>query len=307
MSVSKLAALIACQLALVSPLFAQANDRGENPDVVIEGTREPEQQVEAMTRAIIRPQRGDLPMARFYAPICIGVVGMQADYARTLIARMQETARLVRLPVGGEGCTVNVLVAFVHDGAENLDALRVREPQLFATLKDYEFERIKRGNGVVQAWHGTEAKGADGMPFHGALIQTVATGMPRSVAKNTPFSAARLDGQVRLDMTAAMVLIDAEMTPGKTLQQLADYAALRALTSVYDTTAGGPSTVPTILSLFADGDDPPAGLTAFDRAFLEAAYFIPDTASESQMYDATWNRYREMMEDAGRESDPAPR
>ena len=55
-------------------------------------------------------------------------MGMKADYARTLIARMEETAREIDVPVGGDECLVNVLVAFVRDGAKNLDDLREAEP-----------------------------------------------------------------------------------------------------------------------------------------------------------------------------------
>ena len=63
-------------------------------------------------------------------------MGMKADYARTLIARMEETARVINVPVRGPYNLVNVLVAFVRDGAKNLDDLREAEPKLFATLRD---------------------------------------------------------------------------------------------------------------------------------------------------------------------------
>lgn len=290
------AALIVSPLLLSMPLAAQETTPDPIDDIVVEGVREREQAVETTARAITRRQRVDKPLAKFYAPICIGVFGMQPDYARTMIARMEDVASELDLPIGGEDCKVNVMVGFVRGDARDLDRLRAEEPDLFATLKDYEFDRIKRGNGAVQAWHGTEVKDVDGQPFQGALLQTLQYGPPRSVAKSTPFSGARLGGQIRVDMTGAMVLIDAERTPGKTLQQLADYAAMRAFASIDDLSTGEGFHLPTILSLFADDHEPPGALTTFDRAYLEAAYALPPSASDSQIFDATWVRYRRLAD-----------
>ena len=130
------AALIVSPLLLAMPLAAQETTPDPIDDIVVEGVREREQAVETMTRAITRRARYDKPISKFYSQVCFGVMGMKADYARTLIARMEETAREIDVPVGGDGCLVNVLVAFVRDGAKNLDDLREAEPKLFATLRD---------------------------------------------------------------------------------------------------------------------------------------------------------------------------
>jgi len=226
------AALIVSPLLVSMPLAAQETTPDPIDDIVVEGVREREQAVETMTRAITRRARYDKPISKFYSQVCFGVMGMKADYARTLIARMEETAREIDVPVGGDGCLVNVLVAFVRDGAKNLDDLREAEPKLFATLRDYEYERIKLGNGAVQAWHGTHVKGKDGREFTSYKINNI------EVLLNSQYSSSRLTNQVRVEMTGAIIVIDSERVPGKTLQQLADYAAMRTFVSINDTTGG---------------------------------------------------------------------
>ena len=238
------------------------------------------------------------------------------------------------LPVGGEGCQPNILIAFVKDGEQELDELRKAEPKLFATLLDYEYDRIKRGNGAVRAWHGTQLKGKDGRDF-------TDSGMG-DAPLNNQYSSSRLSKQVRVDMTGAIVIIDSNRVPGKTLQQLADYASMRAFVSIDDTSTGGArviaraltekrqevvpdyearlartrgderakasellgllfvaggeaaSGIPTILSLFEEGTDAPDGMTTFDRAYLETVYRLPATANDSQIHDATWTMYRKL-------------
>lgn len=88
-------------------------------------------------------------------------------------------------------------------------------------------------------------------------------------------SASILDLPTRQDITGALVLIDTTSAMGKTLNQLADYAAMRALAK---TNAAASADDDTILSLFADAGSPPRQLTSFDTAFLRALYHGPATA-----------------------------
>ena len=71
---------------------------------------------------------------------------------------------------------------------------------------------------------------------------------------------------IRRDITTSFVLFDREGVRGKTLHQLADYAAMRVFAQTRD--ASGEQAPDSILSLFDEDALPPDGLTAFDRAFL---------------------------------------
>ena len=256
--------------------------------IVVTGIREEEERVEVMTRTITRRPRVDKPISKFYQQACFGVFGMDEAYAAALIDRMKENARRLGIYVGGEGCQVNVLVGFVQDGEKEILELRKREPRLFGSLLDYEFDRILRGNGAVQAWHGTTLKSSDGREFSGAT-----TDAGSSYAINQQYgNATRLSDPIRVDMDGAIVLIDAERTPGKTVRQLADYASMRVFVATDDTSEGGGSGIDTILSLFDEDAIAPDGLTRFDKAYLEAVYRLPATATGRQIYDATWSIYR---------------
>ena len=260
----------------------------DSEPIIVQGLREAEERVEVMTRKITRRPRVDKPISKFYSQACFGVFGMDEAYAAAIIDRMQENARRLDIPVGGEGCQVNVLVGFVTDGVEEVQKLRKSDPAIFGSLLDYEYDRIMRGNGAVQAWHGTTVKSSDGREFSGA---TTADGDSYSI--NRQYGGSTRMGQpIRVDMDGAIVLIDAKRTPGKTVRQLADYASMRAFVSVDDTSEGGGSGIDTILSLFDEDGFAPGGLTRFDKAYLEAVYKLPANASGQRIHDATWSIYR---------------
>ena len=136
-------------------------------------------------------------------------------------------------------------------------------------------------------------KGKDGREFTSYKINNI------EVPLNSQYSSSRLTNQVRVEMTGAIIVIDSERVPGKTLQQLADYAAMRTFVSINDTTGGGVTGIPTILSLFDDDLEAPEGLTIFDRAYLEAVYRLPATADDAQIHDATWTMYRRLERSFG--------
>ncbi|MCB2088424.1 MAG: hypothetical protein KDD98_06315 [Sphingomonadaceae bacterium] len=171
---------------------------------------------------------------------------------------------------------------------KEVERLRKEEPWLFETTLDYEYERVLKGSGAVQAWHATKLKGRDGKEFASIMVGDP----PREVQANDPFSANRLTGQVRMDMIGSIVLIDSRLVPGKTIKQLADYATMRSFASVYDTSEGEVSPTSTILSLFDDGADLPDGMTPFDWAYLHALYKVSPNAGGDSLTNATWTEYK---------------
>lgn len=270
------------------PVEAAAQDPTPVIVVTAEQEREAEQRVEKMTRAITRRPRVDKPIARQYGQICVGIVGLKSDLAVALGQRVYENARRLDIGVAPDGCQVNTLIAFVDDARAEVEDLRKSAPWLFETLLDYEYERVLRGNGGAHAWHSFQVKEADGKEL--AVIEV--GDPPRQVQSGDPFNATRMAQQIRTDIIGSVVIIDRDRVPGKTIQQLADYASIRSFASVDDLSNGGPNDTPTILSLFeADGVNA-EGLTEFDWSYLEALYRLPVTARGSAVHDATWTSYR---------------
>ncbi|MDG5750772.1 hypothetical protein P8R33_06630 [Qipengyuania sp. XHP0211] len=283
---------IALCLSSAAPLMAQDADPAEEV-IIVTGEREQEamERVEGMTRAITRRPRVDKPLARQYGQICVGVMGMDPAYAGVLIDRIEANARRLDIAIAGEGCRVNTLVAFVDDGPEEVKQLRKDAPWLFSTLLDYEYDRILRGSGGAHAWHSTEEREVDGKQL--AVIEV--GDPPRQVKAGDPFNATRMAQQIRMDMIGSVVLMERALVPGKTLQQLADYASMRSFASIDDMASDGPDTTPTILSLFLDADAAPQEMTEFDWAYLQALYRLPRTARGEQIHDAAWSEYRKKV------------
>lgn len=89
---------------------------------------------------------------------------------------------------------------------------------------------------------------------------------------------ASLLDTARAVITASILLIDQDAAVGKTLNQLADYAARRTLAKVRTKGATGD----TILTLFdAPSGQAPRALTAFDSGYLKAPYHGPPTLRAS--------------------------
>ncbi|MGN3973517.1 hypothetical protein [Tsuneonella sp. SYSU-LHT278] len=267
------------------PLAAQHND----DEIVVSGElEEAEREVVALTRAITRRPRVDKPISRRYQQMCLGVRGLSPEFAHVLIGRIEDNARALDVPVGGTGCSINTLVYFTANTRAQIAQLRKGQPEWFDSLLDYEYERILRGNGAVQSWHSTRTKGSDGKEFAVALIGNP----PREVETGRQWKATRFAQQIRVDIEGSIVLFDTRYVPGKSIQQLADYATMRLLAPTDDVSGRAAGEMETILSLFAPGGDAPDGLTPFDRAYLGALYALPPTARGEAMRDATWAAYR---------------
>jgi len=288
------AALAGAVLGLVAiPAAAQDAPLGNNEIVVQAELQEAEQQVETLTREITRRPRTDKPISKRYSGVCIGVLGLAESYSHVLIDRIEENARALDIHILDQGCKVNTLVAFTRDSRAEIERLREEEPWLFETLLDYEYERILRGNGAVQAWQATQVKGADGKLLRTAMLPCPPSCPPREVQINDQPFASNIAQQLRVDIEGSIVVFDNAYIPGKSIQQLADYATMRLFAPTDDVSGEESEQMPTILSLFGEDGDAPDGLTPFDRAYLEALYRLPPTARGGAIHDATWTAYRE--------------
>ena len=269
-----------------SVLLAQAEPVSpptEEATIVVTGNREKQAQAAAgQAKAITLRPSGDAPLARHYAPVCVATFGIKADFGAVLAQRVMRNVKLLGLPVGGAGCQANVWIGFAADSKKQVAELRKTNPEFFADMKDFEVNRIFGGSGAAQVWHSTERRNVDGRPLATMTING------REVQTNAQYQAGRLVSPIRVDMNGSLVIFDSNRVPGLTLQQLADYATLRILAPVQDLAKVDAGTVPTILTLFAQGDAPAAdGLTEFDWAYLSAYYRMDRGAKVSSIHDAT--------------------
>ncbi|WP_037499775.1 hypothetical protein [Sphingomonas jaspsi] len=270
-------------ICLAMPAYAQADPEPDSSNAItVEGKRQTiDRQVKEMAKSIGERPRAGKPLAKFYGELCMAVYGLRRDVALDFIDRVNANAQQLGIKVGGKGCTVNSFVGFARDSRSALGELKRSHSWLFDQLYRYEQKRIGLGSGAVQAWHITEEVGENGRAMGVGRDDAM-----REFKVNTGYRATRQGQAIRIELSGSIVLIDNRVVPGKTVQQLADYASMRIFASIRDLDEAPAGSVDTILSLFAD-DAPPPGLTTFDRAYLNGLYRLPESAQSGAIGDAT--------------------
>lgn len=212
-------------------------------------------------------QTGEEPLARFEDPLCPGVVGLKREAAEAMVGRIRANAASFGRRLADEAsCEPNLLVAFVEDGQAFLNRLADRPGNVFYDMSLAERERLLAEVGPVHVVTRARSRSRDGLtiPRRENLVHAPQT---------TMWSAhSRIYVPTRKDIISALVLFDRAAISGLTIDQLADYTTMRTLARTLPDPGGvrGES----ILALFA-GEPRPAGLTEFDRGYLEALYRGP--------------------------------
>jgi hypothetical protein len=235
-------------------------------------------QLRDLTREVIRPPRMRQPLAKFAFPVCVSVLGLEAEAAAVIAERIRANAEA--LGVGGDDapdCVPTVRVGFMGPAAgPATDWLTMESPQL-AHLASYQRERVLAESGPVRAWNKVVVRDATGKAFRPQLGDQFR--FP-TFTEIEPLSTS--DPLVTTEITGAAVLISREAAEGRTLGQLADYATMRALLGTGAPEGDAP--VPTILTLFS-AQSPPAGLTDFDRALVRELYDASRNAKPRRVFN----------------------
>jgi len=263
---------------------AHAQDEGDDSPTIVVTGRQAVGEGEALdvVRRAARPVDGQL--ARFQQPVCPRVIGFQDRYEEIVAARIRGTAAKVGARVGGEDCVHNLFVVIVDDSREFVDALQRREPEAFAGLSKREFTALAEEEGAARSWSSTmmtnsvgTIAGSPGGGSGGAAVNSGYGGSSISFGGNTNvmrvYESSNINPSVQQAIGAAWVVIETGAAFGKTLDQIADYAAMRGLAMVRPAELA--ASTDTILALFVPGAPAaPAELTAFDLAYLKGLYGI---------------------------------
>lgn len=260
------AALLAAALASASPALAQdPPQRAPQADVVVTGTpaRDREEEIRDFVRALTpAPMTGQL--GRFETRICPVAMGLTGPMRTAVENRMRRVAAAVGLPVGGDGCRPSVLLMITRDKRALIEALAARYPHYFGDAPESNPRRLARAPGPAAAWHATAMIDADGR----------AVSMEGEVNVNqTNRPGTRIAQATRPTFIAAAVVIEQGALPGLTVNQLADYAMMRALarTDPRQLTAASPRTILSVLEAAPDAEVPTT-LTRWDLGFLRGLY-----------------------------------
>lgn len=222
----------------------------------------------ALTGVPAMADTGAEPLARFEDPLCPGIVGLQIEAAEEMVGRVRGNAAEFGRRLAPEAtCDPNVIVAFVDDGQAFAQRMQRENGWIFAELSQADKRAVLEEPGPARAILRVRARTRDGMPIP---RRENMVDLPQT---EVWMAHSKIYTATRNDILYALILIDREAVKGMSIAQLADYATFRTLTRTLPQRpqARGNS----ILSLFDDAPERPAGLTEFDRAYLTELYRGP--------------------------------
>jgi hypothetical protein len=194
------------------------------------------------------------------------VFGLAKPQADAVANRIRLVAKSVGIVVGGERCAPNVLLLVTSDKKAFLEELRRHRADNFG-LSGRQFRALEEAPGPAAAWQVQgPAMTADGVDLTEDTTQGV-------VVNRTVAPSSRLTVPVHPQFDASIVVVERKALVGVTTTQLADYAAIRALTGA-DPARLGNSGAPTILHVLdvPIGGEAPITMTKWDYGFLASYY-----------------------------------
>ena len=295
-----LACLIAA-MGLAVPSAGQPDpDAPDGSDsIVVTGQIEkpPRREVDRQARAITYSGGDEMhrPLARIEQRLCPGVLGLKTEFAALMVERIRWQAERLGMWMAPEDeCDPNLIVAFVDDGQAELAQLFKSSFWLFDTLTITERKALLGEGGPVRVWTRTVTKDSNGIP----LARRETLDNPPVLRMNAAHSKIYIN--IREDIDQVVVLFDRGAISGKTLIQLADYAAMRGFARTRP--ADADAALDTILALFDPSSEPPQGLTDFDFAYLRNLYEgIPNLRARSKILGVNSELGQVLREQAERE------
>lgn len=266
-------------------------------DIVVTGQQQAtpptRSEVSRQAREITRPaSHHDIPLARFQAHLCPGVMGLTLDHALLVVDRIRANAEALdmRMAPADGSCRPNFIVAFVPEGQRQMELFVKNNGHMFRDMPPHERRELLAEGGPVRVWTLTETRSRDGFV------------VPRPDNPNSPpvmngwMAHSKIYTATREDIATVMVVFDINQLVGKTLVQLADYATMRGLARTRPVDAEG-QPMDTILALFDESAPPPMQMTDFDRAYLASVYDgIPNIPGITKLLGV--NRQLRLMEKA---------
>ncbi len=260
--------LAALALALALPAAAQAQapvPPGEPETITSEAIYDRDDPtVRHFVEGYLEPEGGsaDFQYARWKKPVCPRVIGLKPVAARLIESRIRKIAAQVGAPVDrSDTCRINIVAIFSDMPQDWLDTIAqerweyVSDSSLRLTMKY-----------PIQSWYTEMIRGRDGR-----LV------WDEDHSGQACHQITRLETDCTMEFGFATTIIDTRAVKGVTLDSMADYLALVALsqTRQNERCQNAPSVANLVLK------DCPAGthvtaLSEVDVAMLTGLYHMPD-------------------------------
>ncbi len=229
----------------------QASEQGE--DIVVKGAKLPPKVVHHYVRQVSGTIDGQ--MSRFDYPICPRVLGFPEDYSKIIADRIRRVAKAVGAPVDREDCRANLVVLVAADADALVKQIRKTMPTYFLGVSSSDMHRALRP-GPVHMWNNVVLLNEDNRQAVGGVL--------------TVRSASFIKLPHKQAIAGSTIVLDDDALVGKSLTQIADYVAMRALSGAKPPSEG--IEADTIMTLFDPSVATPLSVTAVDKSYLTALY-----------------------------------
>lgn len=256
--------------------------------IQVEGSRaDVRKQVEKFVAQVTRAD-GDL-IGRWRDSLCPLVAGLsdaQNEFVRSRLLEIEAKVR-ERSANPGSKCKPNVFVIITDDADGVLAGWKEHDASMFFWKTREDLLHATEA-GPVRIWHNAVELRSDDGPW---VYQDIG---PKRAVKQGRLKDSRIVASAKEAISAVVVLLDAKKIGKVTLAQTADYIAMVSLSQI-DLRADLGATN-TILKLFSDAQTgtPPATLTDWDYAFLNALYRVGYYSPMHQRMDVSARMSREL-------------
>lgn len=266
-------------LSAVAPAPPASNGSESADPIVVTGT--PVTNDEARKRALEFVRRAGVaemrPIARWIAPVCPHIIGVDDGVAAIVETRIREVAAAAGARAASPGCATNIAVVFTSNGRDLTRAMLRKSPQRLAELSPSARDRAADGDDAIRWWYNTRVQSRDAtsastapLPWAGGHSEgggPVIGGGPTL----SHYGSSLVSTQAVRALTAATIVIDVEKADGTPLDAVASFAAM---VSMAEMDSDPPAPGNSILGLF-DGETGRRDLSVEDEALLRAIYSLP--------------------------------
>jgi hypothetical protein len=256
----------------------------------------------------------DNPLARWDEGVCVGAVGLDPSQLQQLVDRVSQRARAVGLRPGRAGCRANVMVVFSNDSDmiarqivdQRRDMLGFYSGDNRITAGREAMEEFANTPRPIRWWHVSSTGVGSMRPDAARTWQNSGTtaaiaasasgsGGVSGVSPGDVGSAQDLQGadgvrsngsrmrteESSNELSYALIIVDAHRVANTPTSAWMDYVAFNALAQINPDART--TNYSTILNLFSQSSSPPAQLTAWDLAYLDALYRVRSEDSDRQI------------------------
>jgi hypothetical protein len=289
---------LSAALAAVQAAPAPAAPQSSNEPIVVTGERNQEKAVKDFVHALT-PTLWNGQISRFEHSVCPAVVGLAPHQRDVVEQRMRVIAKAAGIVVDGPKCGPNVVLIVTADKKTFLEQLQKHHGEYFGDMPTRKIHAMERDPSPAAAWQ------LRGPPISGDGRDLEYDTQMGAYVNRTIESPSRLTESARPQFDAAVVVVEVKALAGLTTTQLADYAAIRALTGA-DPAKLANAGAPTILHVLEVpmGGETPITMTKWDLAFLKGFYDVRRNLHPNAQRSAISDSMTETMQ---KQAQPQPK